>query len=265
LTVREPAEPLAPTRLRRRESPWMGFLRWVDAHADSSWAFRGHADRAFELRPAVGRVTEGTAPAQVLTRERQIFSQFKRQARLHIQHSATFSPWEWMTLAQHYGVPTRLLDWTSNPLVAGYFAVASVPAERPARIMAVRLIAAPFVDIDNDDPLQLPAVRFFDAPAVAPRVASQSGLFSVHPSPHEPWVVPPTSLDTFDIPAKLKPEFRNRLCGIGIHAASIWGDLQGLGEHLRWHLASGHPFPADGAGTIIKVPDDGTAQIGTTV
>jgi hypothetical protein len=55
-------------------------------------------------------------------------------------------------------------------------------------------------------------------------------------------------------------EFRDRLCGMGIHAASIWGDLQGLGEHLRWHLSSGHPFPADGAGTIIQVPAAGTSE-----
>jgi FRG domain len=265
MTVREPPAAPVPSPARARDSAWMRFLRWVDQHADGTWIFRGHSSRAFQLQPSAGRVKEGTTAAQVLTREKQIFSQFKRQARLHIQYSASFNLWEWMTLAQHYGVPTRLLDWTSNPLVAAYFAVASPPEDRPARIVAVRLLAAPFVDVDTDHPFELDGVRFFDAPAVAPRVASQSGLFSVHPQPHEPWAVPTTLLDSFDISAPLKAEFRNRLCGMGIHAASIWGDLPGLGEHLRWHLSSGHPFPADGAGTIIQVPDAGAAQTGSAV
>ena len=77
--------------------------------------FRGHSDSAFSLTPALFRQSE-TGPVYD---EAGMFHEFQRRypERSH-DHKSTF---EWLTLMQHYGIPTRLLDWSSNLLVALYF------------------------------------------------------------------------------------------------------------------------------------------------
>ena len=105
-----------------RLEAWRAFQRWIDDHSSSSWAFRGMGDVAFALMPTVGRIRNYSA-----SRERSILDAFRR----HIPQfdSATSGAWDELALAQHHGVPTRLLDWTTNPLVAARFAAASQPRQ----------------------------------------------------------------------------------------------------------------------------------------
>lgn len=69
------------------------------------------------LQPSVGRVQK----YDPLFEER-VFRAFKKDARLHM-HLPETHDWDWLALAQHYGLPTRLLDWSTNPLVACFFAL----------------------------------------------------------------------------------------------------------------------------------------------
>src|SRR5262245_4587032 len=53
--------------------------------------------------------------------ESRLFRRFKDRSLPHL----TFTPhddWEWLAVAQYFGLPTRLLDWSGNPLVPAYFA-----------------------------------------------------------------------------------------------------------------------------------------------
>jgi len=60
--------------------------------------------------------------------------EFQSRALQLIQGRIRTDKWEWYFLMQHYGAPTRLLDWTDNPLVAFYFAVADHPGNRDAAV-----------------------------------------------------------------------------------------------------------------------------------
>ncbi|EHK54475.1 FRG domain-containing protein [Allomesorhizobium alhagi] len=234
---------------------WPAFLKWISEHTDSSWVFRGHGDASYQLVPTIGRPPAGRTYKE--TDERRLFSEFKRRSKMLLQGAAPNNNWEWLTLAQHFGVPTRLLDWTNNPLIAVYFAICSGDYRQNAEVIAVRTSAAEFVDVDNLEPFKLKEVMFFEAPLIANRVAAQSGLFTVHPEPGSPWNVPVGEVRRFQISPTKRDDFRQRLHGIGVNAALVWGDLQGLGEHLRWHFSNGIPFASARTGQRFDIPTPG--------
>lgn len=91
--------------------------------------YRGHADIGWALAPSISR-----ARANPIVDEFQYYKRFKQEAARVIS-SPPNDEWGWMFLMQHYGVPTRLLDFSENPLVALYFAVSDRPEADGALIM----------------------------------------------------------------------------------------------------------------------------------
>ena len=89
--------------------------------------FRGQANASWELKASIGRkLTDGgmfdsSKPRDIFYQtERTTLQRFKRDGYPFTQR--LLSDWEAITLGQHHQLPTRLLDWTSNPLVALFFA-----------------------------------------------------------------------------------------------------------------------------------------------
>ena len=218
----------------------------MEAHPAGTYLFRGQPERK-PILPKIGRPEYHYDAA----RERQLHAAFRRASRPFITVPLS-SEWEVLALAQHHGVPTRLVDWSTSPLVAAWFAVTSYPEAAEAAVYALELNRADLQTIDIttgkassggqfEHPLDVARdVHLIESAPVSARITTQRGIFTLHGDPTVALDVPASH--TFPIPEPMRAEFQNRLHGLGIDASDIYPDLEGLAKTLDWKLKSGRGF-----------------------
>jgi hypothetical protein len=173
---------------KQAEQKWQNFLDWI-AKRSNGFVFRGVSDKKHLLIPSVGRFENYS-----FQNEFNLFEQFKMRAKMHISASNDF---EWLSIAQHHNLPTRLLDWTENPLIACFFAVISNKG-KDGRVYFTKIDGHKIVSIDNTDPFSESHICFYFPNIITSRISLQKGLFTLHPKPNVPVViVPPTRHNSY--------------------------------------------------------------------
>jgi FRG domain len=216
-------------------------------HAHIRLWFRGQGNALWKLEPGVYRPGFAPDDDKRILKERHLvqdFESFSAQLR-----SGTESDAEMYFLQQHYRMPTRLLDWTTNPLAALYFALEPaavdgklflldsyqfVPFEGQKTVRHVdfkRAMRALFEREDDAWPEHIMAVR---PPSRDKRIIAQSGFFTFHP-PKVPVLTDASNrtLQSFVIPSAEKPKLRRELDLLGVHEFQIYGDLDHLADWLK--------------------------------
>ncbi len=108
-------------------------------YTNHEWMFRGQRCSEWTLSPTLERTFERyrIAPDEYSRIERGLLRHFKRQAHQYLNDIPPDSDWlEWTALMQHYGAPTRLLDWTYSFYVACFFAIQGASPDTEAAVWA---------------------------------------------------------------------------------------------------------------------------------
>ncbi|HYG59269.1 MAG TPA: FRG domain-containing protein [Symbiobacteriaceae bacterium] len=222
----------------------------------SSYVFRGLAMSTCDLRPSLSRPERSYVQV-----ESHLLRAFKKYAR---QDSLPGDMWNLLAVAQHHGLPTRLLDWTYSPLVALHFAteneahydrdgvVWAVDGEKtneflppPLRgmlrkegsmVFTAEMLSRAASSLEEFDALSTTDfVVWFEPPSLDARMVNQYSLFSLMSTPTgdlEKWLAQdPSQYRKVVIPASLKREVRDRLDQANVSERVLFPGLDGLS---RW-------------------------------
>ena len=209
--------------------------------------FRGVTDGSHELIPSIGRGTSDHTYGDAQVLEDDLLAEFRRLTVPILQTPPT-SEFEWLFLAQHYGLPTRLLDWSSNPLVALFFATERNDEKDGALIFLRHAVTDQYHLFDyktadyTAEARKAPASIFaiqahqgrtiFVRPRYSDeRYVSQRSVFSCPANPFQALDLP--DIKKLAIRATWKSEIRRRLRVMGVSTSSVYPGLAGVASEVK--------------------------------
>ena len=202
--------------------------------------FRGHRDASWSLQPQIDRQEFVTYRKKFKwTRrehEEELLNEFRKSVLPHVSLHPQ-SLWEEMALAQHHGLATRLLDWTSNPLVAMYFAVRDNSNSDSA--VWYYKHAGPN-STDNSNPLSIDRLVLFDPPHITERIPAQSGRFVAYPGNIETPLQKGAKLEMFVIPNKHRRNIKKQLASLGVTESTLFPGIDGTARNTNWYFSNSY-------------------------
>lgn len=185
--------------------------------------FRGQSSSDYKLIPSVGRLFKKGQETVLKQYEKEIFEDFKRKYSLFTD-ARPKNDKEFLFLAQHYGLPTRLLDWTYNPLIALYFACCS-NIDKDGVVFQSYEFSRNIYN-ENSDIFAFPYITVLYPDMTDVRYKNQNGLFILYP---EPWKENFEHIHAkYIVPANSKRNILNKLEKIGITRSFIMPSLDSL-------------------------------------
>jgi len=235
------------------EEFWKKFFQYASDAASRAMPilFRGEPKAGNPLYPSIGRRIADNVIGGITPLEDELMFEFKRLATPLLINNLPSDDFEWLFLAQHYGLPTRLLDWTTNPLVGLFFAVekddtfdailyiVNTPYSDQYWLFDPRtadVIESEQIGISQMFPL-LPKqkeVIFLRPKYTDQRYLNQKSVFSCQADPFMPLEL--ENLTILEIKKEWKSELRRRLRTMGISHSYLYPGLEGISKEIKTEI-----------------------------
>jgi hypothetical protein len=218
----------------------LGYMRYLEKECEAEdILFRGQQREDWTLLPKLARIKTKKG---VLYSERDMLTEFKRQSIPHLTITPT-NDWEWLALAQHHGMATRLLDWTKNPLAALWFAVREPPNNGVDGVVwAFEVLERFHISDIKESPLDQNGTRVYRPNNITASLVAQQGWFTVHAfTKSRKGFVPLEKNKRYKsklIKLRISNDFfydiRFHLDRCGVNEASMFPNIGGLSRHIQW-------------------------------
>jgi hypothetical protein len=266
-----PATELQPAAsVETRVSSW---IELQEALFDSTWqpALQRHRSNfVFRGTPSASHgLLTSLQTGGFEAKERHLLTSFRKYALRSAVHGDWV--WNWLSLAKHHGLPTRLLDWTYSPYVAMHFAtqdfrhfeddaaiwcvdyrktnellpkqLCTIAEKEDVNIFTTELLNSVATTLEAFDGLSRnDFVVFFEPPSLDERIVNQFALFSLPSSPtlHLQALLEQreSAFRRIVIPASLKWEIRDKLDQANITERVLFPGLDGLSQWLKRYFAT---------------------------
>jgi hypothetical protein len=224
------------------------------------WSFRGQRNHEWFAEPHIGSVNTSYL-AKTMQNFRARCMEFPRPDYIEDTNNKQIKEWRWLFYAQHHRLKTQLLDWTSNPLVALYFAVEDILSRaKEGTLGAVWALQATKTekfmweqDLNRLKPYRVDDWLLIRPAVVTHRIARQSGLFTIHSerqldgaevfckSDHEKKMV---KIQIVPLGKSTDPslEIRRKLGFMNIHHAALFPHPDGVANFINEELPDLDPI-----------------------